>query len=148
ALVDGVGAQRREAEVGDEALAQFFDHDAVGAAPAGARFESLQLGALPDVGAVADHLAAVVLLEPRHDDAGVEPARIGEHRALHVLLRRHCGCSCRASRAVSARWSLAIASWISAGVTLSGGSSRTARSPPRISSSPSARAAATSAGAS
>ena len=82
ALVDGSGAQRGEAEVAHERQAQVLHHHVARAELAGPGFESFQLGALADVGTVANDLAAVVLAEPLHDDAGVEPARIGEHRAF------------------------------------------------------------------
>src|SRR5262249_50791293 len=98
------------------------------------------LAALAHVAAVAHHLAAVVLFQPRHDDAGVEPARIRQRRALHLQLAHFPPPA--ASSAASSR---ASPSSSSASVPLSGGSPRPARPPPRTSSSPASRAAATSA---
>ena len=42
---------------------------------------------LAEVGAVADHLAAVVLPQPGHDHRGVEAAGVGQHHLLHITLR-------------------------------------------------------------
>ena len=165
-LVDRACAQRGEAEVAHEREPQILDHDVARPALARARLEAFELSALPHVRAVADDLAPVGLLEPRHDDAGVEAARVGEHRAPHLLLHASCvrvlalaAAMQRlpglhivppflASSSVTARSSFSTASAISASVTVSGGRSRTARSPPRSTSSPCLRAAATSAGGS
>src|SRR5262249_6355397 len=99
------------------------------------------LAALADVAAVAHHLAAVMLLEPRHDDAGVQAARVRQRGALHVP-RAHFLGPPDGGQDASAVSSLPSPSSNSASVTLSGGSTRTARSPPRTSSSPASRAAA------
>ena len=86
ALVDHVGADGREDEVAHERLAQIGDHALRGAGLRGLLGEAVELLGLADVGAPGDDLAAVGLLEPREDDARVEPAGVGEDDLLDGLL--------------------------------------------------------------
>ncbi len=91
ALVDRAGHHRRVDVVGDELLAQIFDVELAGAGRQRLRLQPGQLLFLAQVGAEADHLAAVVLDEPRHDARGVQPARVGEHDFVDGLLAADMG---------------------------------------------------------
>ncbi len=62
ALVDGRRPQRGKRKVAEEHVAQVLDDHVVGANRARAFLEVLELVTLPDVGAVADHLAAMARL--------------------------------------------------------------------------------------
>ena len=94
ALVERVGAHHRKDEVADELLAQIVDEDVLRLDPHQRRLvaRGLDLLALAEVGGEGHHLAAVALLQPFEDDAGVEPARESEddasdrfgHRGLFV----------------------------------------------------------------
>ena len=82
-LVDRAGAQRGPDVAGDEFFAQIFDEGLAGAG--GERFlvGGLQVFALAEVADHGDYLAAaVVLLEPRNNDGGIEPPGIGKNNFL------------------------------------------------------------------
>ena len=74
ALVDGVGTQHGKDEVPDEFLAQIADVHGRSAGAERLVADGDELLALPQIGAVGDHLAPVGLDEPAQDDGGVEPA--------------------------------------------------------------------------
>src|SRR5690606_13682946 len=101
-LVDGAGAQHGEHELLDELAAQV---DRVGAYGAGGeRLDArlLDLLALADVGGEGHHLGAVRLLDPVEDHRGVEPARVGEHHLLDLLVVLLHGVSCVGARRAAA----------------------------------------------
>ncbi len=74
ALVDGPGLHGGEDEVGQELGAQVFHVTLGGAGGDGLLLQAGQLVFLAQIGAETDDLAAVVVLEPRHDHAGVQAA--------------------------------------------------------------------------
>ena len=86
-LVERVGAHHREDVIADEFLAQVVDEDVLGPDPhqLGLVPRRLQLLALAEVGGEGHHLAAIGLLQPFQDHAGVEAARKGEHDALDLV---------------------------------------------------------------
>ncbi len=79
ALVDRAGLHHGVEVVGDELLAQVFDVDLAGAGGEGLLLQAAQFLALAQVGREADHLAAVVVAQPGHDNGGIQPAGVGEH---------------------------------------------------------------------
>ncbi len=85
ALIECIGAEHREDEVAAELLAHILDEDLLDPGHLGLLARRLQLLALAEIGGEGHHLAAVGLLQPFQDDAGVEPAGIGEHDLLDVL---------------------------------------------------------------
>ncbi|VXC69819.1 hypothetical protein SPHINGOAX6_40046 [Sphingomonas sp. AX6] len=86
-FVQRIGAHHREDEIADEFLAQIVDIDVLGLHPhhLGLGARGLQLLALPQIGGEGDDLAVIILLEPFQDDAGVEPARIGEDDLVDLI---------------------------------------------------------------
>ncbi len=89
-LVQRIGAHHREDIVADELVAQVFDEDLADAEQFRLGAGRFDLLALAEVGGKGHHLAAVGLLQPFQDDAGVETAREREHDLLRRLVeRRH-----------------------------------------------------------
>jgi hypothetical protein len=87
-LVDGAGLDELEQIVFGELFAQVVDHALEGARGHGLGVEPRKLFALAHVGGEAHHLRArVILLEPRHDHGGIEPARVGQHNFLDFVFR-------------------------------------------------------------
>ena len=85
-LVDAAGAHQLPEVLGDELLAHVLDVHFRSAGLARLLFQAGQLvAALSDVAAHRDHLAAVVFLQPRNDDGGIQPARIGERHFLRFV---------------------------------------------------------------
>ena len=84
ALVYRVGAEHGEYEVPDKFLAQVVDIDFLDTH--GLRFgaSGLNLLALADIGGKGDNLALVVILQPAHDDRGIEAAGIGQDHFLDI----------------------------------------------------------------
>ena len=91
ALIEGVGAEHREDEIGDEFLAHIHDADVLDAHHLGLLARRLEFVALAEIGGEGDDLGAEFGLQPFQDDRGVEPARIGEHDLLDVFPLRHAG---------------------------------------------------------
>ena len=89
AFIDGIGPEHREDEVAHEFLAQVVHEDVLGldAQQFGLVPGRAQFLALAQVGGEGHHLAIIGHLQPFQDDAGIQPARIGKHDLLHVLLR-------------------------------------------------------------
>ena len=88
-LVDAAGADKFPKVLGDELLAQVLDMDVAGAGFAGLFLEAGELiAALADIAAHGDDFAAVVLLEPRNDDGGIQPAGVGECNFLRFVISR------------------------------------------------------------
>src|SRR5262249_47504395 len=86
-LVDAAGADELPEILRDKLLAHIFDIDFSGASLASLFFEAGEfIAALSDIAANSDDFAAVVFLQPRDDDGGIEAARIGEG---HFLRFRH-----------------------------------------------------------
>ena len=89
AAVNGAGAERGPDELLHVLLAQVLD-----VALVGARGERLLahagelVAALADVGGHADDAGVIVLLEPGHDDRGIETAGVGEDDGAHWTDRR------------------------------------------------------------
>ena len=81
-LVYGAGTQRGPDVVAHKFFAQIFDGR--GGSASGERFfiGGLQVFLLANVPDHGDHFAVVVFLEPRDDDRGVEPARVGQDYLL------------------------------------------------------------------
>ena len=78
-LVDAAGADQLPEVLRDEFLAHILDVDFRSARFAGLLFEAGEfVGALSDIAAHGHHFAAVVFLEPRNDDGGIEAPGIGE----------------------------------------------------------------------
>jgi hypothetical protein len=92
-FVECIGAHHRENIVADELLLEVVDEDMFGANPhqLGLGPRRLQFLALPQVGGEGHHFALVGDLKPLQDDAGIEPARKGEHHAAQAVghYRRH-----------------------------------------------------------
>ena len=107
-FVQGVGAHHREDIVADELLAQVFDEDMLGLDAHHHRLGArrLQFLALPEIGGEGDDFAAIGLLQPFEDDAGVEATRIGEDDAVDgggAGGLGHGGTFCCAAGAIAAR---------------------------------------------
>ena len=63
----------------------------------------LNLFALPQIGGEGHDFTTIGLLKPLHDDAGIQPARIGEDNAVDLLLVSHMeGSSCSPKQRVRA----------------------------------------------
>ena len=92
-LVQRIGAHHRIDIVADELLAQIVDEDMLGLDPHHLRLGArrLDLLALAEVGGEGHDFAAVGLLQPFEDHAGVEPARIGKDDAADFSVRGICG---------------------------------------------------------
>ena len=86
ALVDGVGPEHGEHEVGGEFLAQILDVDLVDAHGLGLGPGRFQLFALAQIGGEGDHLTAVGVLQPPQNHRGVETAGVGQHDLVQVLV--------------------------------------------------------------
>ncbi len=68
---------------GDEFLAQIFDVSGARAGSESLFSRCFQILALPEIADHGDHFAAaVIFLEPRNDDGGIEPSGIGKHNFL------------------------------------------------------------------
>src|SRR5579859_2012558 len=78
-FVNGAGAKSRPDEVADEFLAEIFDGCGRSAGSESFLISGLKIFLLADVANHGDDFATVIFLEPRNDDAGIEPAGIGEH---------------------------------------------------------------------
>jgi len=85
-LVDAAGADHLPEIVADELLAHILHVDFGGAGLDRLLFEAGQLiAALADIAAHGDHVAAVIFLQPRDDDRGIQAARIGERYFLRFV---------------------------------------------------------------
>ena len=93
ALVEGIGAEHRKDEVGDELLAQVLDVDLLDAHHLGLAAGRLEFVALAEIGREGHDLGAELGLEPFEDDRGVETAGIGKHHLLDVFCCGHSGSS-------------------------------------------------------
>ena len=83
--------QHGEAELLGEFLAQVLDDDFVGAALVGLVLDALELIALAELGRERDELhAGIAFLEPGKDDAGIQPAGVGEHDLLGLIRCHIC----------------------------------------------------------
>jgi hypothetical protein len=87
AFVERIGAHHREDIVADELLLEIVDEDMFGLDPhqLGLGARRLELLALPQVGGEGHDFALVRRLKPLQDDAGVEPAGVGEHHAAQAI---------------------------------------------------------------
>ena len=90
AFIQRIGAEHRKDVVPHEFLAQILDEDVLRLDAEQLRLgaRGFQLLALAEIGGEGDDLAAIFRLQPFQDHRGVEPARIGEHHLLHILLRQ------------------------------------------------------------
>ena len=79
ALVHRVGFYRREYAVADKLFGKVLDEYLLRAALDRFFVERGEFLALTDVGGDGDHVAVVVILEPRYDYRGIETARVGEN---------------------------------------------------------------------
>ncbi len=85
-LVDPACPYQLPQVFGDELLAHVLDVDFRGACLQGFLFEAGKLvGALADIAANGDHLAAVIFLKPGNDDRGIQPARIRQGDFLRFV---------------------------------------------------------------
>ena len=98
-FVDGVRAEHREHEVGDEFLFEIIYVDLPDAQVFRLAPRRFQLLALTKVGGEGHDLRLVLGLQPFQYDGGIEPARIGEHDLVHVLLVHHTRSKEMAARA-------------------------------------------------
>ena len=85
AFVHGAGPQHREDEVAREFLAQIDDVKLARAGLERLFFESLGFVALPHVGAVGDHFASEVILDPAQHHRRVESAGVREHQFFYFF---------------------------------------------------------------
>ena len=76
ALVNRPGADHRVDEVLGEFFLEVIDVNLGGAGFDGFLFKAIEFFFLADVGAEADHLRVVFILDPGHEDRGVETARV------------------------------------------------------------------------
>src|ERR1700676_290338 len=77
-LVDGAGAKGRPDVIAHEFFTEVFDVGGGGTRGEGFFARGFEIFLLADVADHGDHFAAVVFLEPRNDDGGVQTSGIGE----------------------------------------------------------------------
>ena len=90
-LVNRMRPQHGEAELLGEFLAEVFDDDLIRAGFVGLIFDALELIALAQLGRESNEFhAGIAVLKPGKNDAGIQPAAVGEDdlRFLHSS-RRH-----------------------------------------------------------
>ena len=86
-LVDRSGAQRRPDILRDEFLAQIFDVRGACAGGESLFARRLEIFLLAEVADHGDHFAtAVILLQPRNNDGGVQPSGICQHNFLRQFV--------------------------------------------------------------
>ena len=83
-LVDRSALKHREDEVPGELLVQVVDDALAGAGGDGFRLQTVEFLLLPDVGAVADDLRVISLLDPLDDHRGIQTAGVC-HDNFHFL---------------------------------------------------------------
>ncbi len=84
ALVDGIGAEHGEYEVAHELLAQVVNIDFLDAHGLGLGAGGFEFLTLADIGGERHHLTAVVILQPAHDDRGVQTTGIGQYNFVYI----------------------------------------------------------------
>ena len=89
ALIDRARLEQRKQVVAHELLAQVLDIALRGVAGDRLLLQAAGLLGLADIGAIADHLAAVVLAQPGDDDACIEAAGVGQYNFVDFRARSH-----------------------------------------------------------
>ena len=86
-LVERVGAHHRIDVILDEFLAKIVDEDVLGLDAGHLRLAArgFEFLALAEIGGEGHDFAAIGLLQPLEDDAGVEATRIGEDDAIDLI---------------------------------------------------------------
>ena len=84
-LIEGVRPEHGKHEILDERLSEVVDEDLLHAEHLGLFAGWLQFLSLTEISREGDHLASISGLQPTENDAGIQPAGIGEHYFIHVL---------------------------------------------------------------